>query len=195
MMQISSQSCDKVSRKWEQWQLGSLMNDHMEVGEKLNVDGCCLGKPVQSGGGVVRNERAQLLTAFTHHYGEGTNTWVEVKELWDGLKLWAQRNLLDIEVESDSKVLINWLLGHGSCPWFLHDIWEQIVELKVSFSISFRHVYWELNQVADGLAKLGAQGMVWIFDSHNDLACEVRGALALDRAGIPYLHCKYSGFV
>lgn len=82
---------------------------------------------------MVRNDRGQLSIAFIDHYGKGTNTGEEVKEICDDFKLCAQRNLLDIEVESDPKVLINWLLRHGSCPWYLFDIWEQIVELKGSF--------------------------------------------------------------
>ncbi|XP_042479863.1 uncharacterized protein LOC122060837 [Macadamia integrifolia] len=55
---------------------------------KLNIDGCSLGNPGNSGaGGILRDERGNGLGCFAIYEGVGTNFMVEFAAFFHGLKL------------------------------------------------------------------------------------------------------------
>lgn len=77
---------------------------------KLNAVGCSLGNSGPSGeGAVIRDDKGHMVAAFSKTYGEGTNTKAEVLGVLDGLKLCNRLGLEKVEVESDSKVGVEWL--------------------------------------------------------------------------------------
>jgi ribonuclease HI len=99
--------------------------------------------------------------------GKGTNTKAELLGIWT-LLMWArQLGIQCISVMGDSKMIIDWL----NCLCVIKNIThthrcDRIRALAKTFTeIEFRHIYRELNTVADKLSKeaLGwKEGLSWI---------------------------------
>ncbi|CAA7405713.1 unnamed protein product [Spirodela intermedia] len=82
---------------------------------KLNVDGAARGNPEPVGGrGILRDPTGSIIFAFSYFYNIQTNTAAEAMAIRDGLLLCEERNLHDIVIESDSRVLVQ-MLRAGSC--------------------------------------------------------------------------------
>lgn len=58
---------------------------------------------------VVRDQKAKFIMVFASNYGLATNTVAEVRSLLDGVKLYVKKGFLPLLVESDSKILDDWL--------------------------------------------------------------------------------------
>lgn len=87
-------------------------------------------------------------------------------------------------IESDSRIVVEWL-GKGACSlWYLWDFWEDIlVELEgVNFKVI--HQYREGNSVADFLAREGEMGKKVIYEESHSLPSYLKGILRLDRWGL-----------
>ena len=107
---------------WAPPQLGHL---------KLNVDGASRGNPGQAGGGgLLRDHRGRIIFAFSLFYDVQTNTAAEAMAIRDGLLLCEARDLRDIVLESDSRVLVD-MLHSGHCMhWRLKSIWIDIMRCR-----------------------------------------------------------------
>lgn len=97
--------------------------------------------------------------------GRDTNNAVELESLWQGLRISKTGNLLPLEVEGDSQILIEAAIRiqSGSSATKIASSWrplsrlEQIEEwLKTPRNISFKHIRRTANKVADRLANQGA---------------------------------------
>lgn len=97
---------------------------------KLNVDGASKGNPGPSGGGgLLRDSLGTCWAGLAHHYGVCTNMMAETRALLDGLCLYRDVGVVNIMVETDSKVIAEWA-NKGTCSlWWLWDFWEDIIEL------------------------------------------------------------------
>ncbi|XP_058111572.1 uncharacterized protein LOC131254888 [Magnolia sinica] len=85
---------------------------------KINVDGSALGNPRLSGGaGVCRGERGNFIFAFVAGYDHGSNVHVELRAFHDGLLLCLSTGLRKIIVESDSRLIINFIFEKASLGW------------------------------------------------------------------------------
>jgi len=113
--------------------------------------------------------------------GRDTNNAAELESLWQGLCIAKSKNLLPLEVEWDSQILIEVAiriqLGSSvakiASNWRLLSRLEQIEEwLKTPCSITFRHIWRTTNKVADRLANQGADQQLPFFfgplNSSND---------------------------
>ncbi|CAA6662395.1 unnamed protein product [Spirodela intermedia] len=99
----------KISTQVVRWRLPLV--EHL----KLNVDGAVRGNPrLAGGGGILRDHTESIIFAFSYFYNIQTNIAVEAMAIRDSLLLYEERNLHDIIVESDSRVLVQ-MLGAGSC--------------------------------------------------------------------------------
>lgn len=58
---------------------------------------------------VVRYQKAKFIMVSAANYGLATNTVAEVRSLSDGVKLCVKKGFLPFLVESDSKILDDWL--------------------------------------------------------------------------------------
>ncbi|CAA6674094.1 unnamed protein product [Spirodela intermedia] len=94
---------------------------------KLNVDGASGpsggggNSGPSGGGGILRDSTGCILFAFSNFYNIRTNTVAEAMNT-DGLLLCEEQNIINIVLESDSKVLVD-MLRADSCPhWRLKNI-------------------------------------------------------------------------
>jgi len=75
--------------------------------------------------------------------------------VWESLILATRLGILDLHVMGDSKIVIDWLNGIGSIQVANLDSWkDRILDLIPYFrSVTFAHVYREINMEADRLSK------------------------------------------
>lgn len=155
---------------------------------KLSVDGCSMGNLGLSGvGGVIRDHDGNFRLGFSVPIGSCTNTYAEVMGFLFGLQNARHMGFNAIEIEMDSKLIIEWILTRRCGLWYLEDFWEEIVHYLDEITFTCSHIYRECNAVADSLAKLGAMGCTSTYYSAFDLPRETRGLLRLDKSSLPNL--------
>ncbi|XP_038686642.1 uncharacterized protein LOC119986160 [Tripterygium wilfordii] len=106
--------------------------------------------------------------------------------IYEGINLAASLGLSNLLVESDSLIVINILSESMSCPWNLIYLKRAIAKNCMSLDINFKHVYRELNGVADFVASKASNSKVsTVYDNFCNLPPTVKGLLQMDRLGIP----------
>ncbi|KAG2667275.1 hypothetical protein I3760_15G106100 [Carya illinoinensis] len=95
---------------------------------KLNTDGSSRGNPGRaSAGGVLRDENGKLIKAFSTPLDNGTNNYAELMGLLIGVRTFFLLVLNYVEIELDSKIVVNWL-RLAKCPvWYLEDYWDELM--------------------------------------------------------------------
>lgn len=76
---------------------------------KLNTDEWVIVREPQAcrwGGGVLRNEHGNWVIGFSRKIGIITSYLAELWALRDGLNICLSKNLLDVEVELDARLLL-----------------------------------------------------------------------------------------
>nr|XP_027101811.1 uncharacterized protein LOC113722787 [Coffea arabica] len=154
----------------------------------LNTDGCSKGNPgLGGGGGVLRDSHGIPLIGFSAYLGETTCLSAEARALLIGIQTCIHWGFENLYIQSDSLVLIGILQKRIHCPWKIRreirHIW-QFVEDPDRFS----HCYREANTVADALSNVGVshpEHQLKLYDSFHMFPTMARGAIRLDRLGMP----------
>lgn len=102
---IQSKSLKLKRGIWCLWQRPSLNR------YKLNIDGSSRSESI-TGGGVLRDDRGNMIVIFSHYYGQGTNIMAEFLALRDGLELCKTLDVLQLDIESDSAVVVQAVRGN-----------------------------------------------------------------------------------
>ncbi|XP_019052801.1 PREDICTED: uncharacterized protein LOC109114513 [Nelumbo nucifera] len=159
---------------------------------KLNVDGASRGNPGPcGGGGIIRDGRNGLISAFSNIYGSDSNLVAEAMALLDGLHLLVALNLEKIMVELDSKLMIDILNSICAAPWKLWFWLSQVQELRNRLNFFCVHIYREANQPADALAKLGClESQKTIYDCTDTLSSHVQHLITADGLGLSFLRIR-----
>ena len=128
---------------------------------------------------MLRDSSGALLFGFSTPFGELTCIQAENKSLLFGMQQCLLQGFVWIRVEVDSLVLVNLLEKKSRCPWLIRSELDALVATQVMEWI-VEHCYCEANQVADALAKVGAQsdGTV-LYTSKSELPRLARGGLRL----------------
>ncbi|CAI9763284.1 unnamed protein product [Fraxinus pennsylvanica] len=122
--------------------------------------GSSLGNPGQvGGGGVIRNEKDELVSAFCTYFGEATNNEAELRAIIEGLRICRELEVYHLDIERDSLIVVSWILSQKCPVWYLWDFWEDLVELLQKFNFQIAHRLRESNEVANSLASMGARGL------------------------------------
>ncbi|XP_062020921.1 uncharacterized protein LOC133737369 [Rosa rugosa] len=122
---------------------------------KINFDGSVKSGSASSGF-IFRDSLGQPILASTTNSGSTTIPTAEAIALRDSLIAAMDRGLQFIEVEGDSKLVIDAVNGVSHPPWKLRKIITDIRSLVASFStITFKHVFRKANFAADSVTKLG----------------------------------------
>ncbi|XP_071927455.1 uncharacterized protein [Coffea arabica] len=154
----------------------------------LNTDGCSKGNPgVGAGGGVLRESNGLPLIGFSAYFGETTCLLAEARALLIGLQISAHRGFLNLNVQSDSLLLIGILQHRIHCPWHIRRVIRQIWQIMEDPD-RFSHCYREANTVADVLSNEGVshpQQQLRIYETFNTFPPMARGAIRLDKLGMP----------
>jgi ribonuclease HI len=81
---------------------------------------------------------------------------MEALALREGLRSVLRQNLIKVQVDGDSKLIIDCVLNKCSVPWRLKMVIKDIQWLATQFqAIQFAHIFREANFTADALANLG----------------------------------------
>ncbi|KAL6144672.1 hypothetical protein ACLB2K_055363 [Fragaria x ananassa] len=146
---------------------------------KINFDGFVQGRSA-AGGFVFRNSDGNVILAAAKGLGSTTIPTAEATALRDSLVKARDRGYMNVQVEGDSKLVIDAINGKLSPPWRLQKIVQDIQTIATSFSsVCFNHVYRETNFVADAFANEGHQlpnGRKW----QDGYATAVARALLFD---------------
>ncbi|KAF5468989.1 hypothetical protein F2P56_013094 [Juglans regia] len=158
---------------------------------KLNINESSLRNPSMSGGGgIITDVNGELVAAFYRQYRIRSNSEAEAFALVNGLNLCKQLHPYEVEVKSDSKLICSRWQNDSEVISPMRDAWDQGKSFATQMVIHVHHAYSEVNQVVDGLAKIGAQEQPIDLLEIQDLPCEVKGLLRLGKLGLPYLHCR-----
>lgn len=80
------------------------------VGRELNTDGSCRGNlGNMGGGGVIQDSDGGFLAAFSNCFGFGTNNESKIRALTEGVKLCLRLGFLHVDIECDSRIVVNWI--------------------------------------------------------------------------------------
>ncbi|KAL6211745.1 hypothetical protein ACLB2K_016968 [Fragaria x ananassa] len=146
---------------------------------KINFDGSVQGNSA-AGGFILRTENGNSLTAASFYSGTTTIPVAEAMALRNSLICAKSRGITKIEVEGDSKLVIDVVNGVSTPPWRLLKLIQDIKTLSNSFEfVCFKHVFREANFVANALANLGHRLSNLCFWEEN-IPPEASSALAFD---------------
>lgn len=127
---------------------------------KLNVDGCCIGNLGRiSAGGILRNNNGELCKAFCRSLGHDTNNSAKIQALLQGLLMCQRLGMSWLEIELDSRLVVDWVIQARCGVWYLKDFWEEIMQILDQMNYSICQIYREANIVADFFAKKGVDGV------------------------------------
>lgn len=128
----------------------------------INVDGASRGNPGPAAIGVtLKDEKAQLISSISESIGHTTNNQAEYKALIAGLKYSIKLGAHQVEVRSDSELIVRQMLGiYRVKKEELKPLQEEARKLAGSFS-SFKIVSIprEENKEADKLANLALDSL------------------------------------
>lgn len=156
----------------------------------LNVDGSSLSTGVAGGGCVLRGQSGDVLFAASKLLGVATNVQAEIMALEYGLSLCQEKGFRDIQVDTDTMLLVQMLQGKAPQPWRHRHILARISALLNSTHSSLRHQFREVNAVADALAKHASSSETSTIFDHFTLPRQIKGLVRLDQIGYPYVRVR-----
>jgi ribonuclease HI len=120
----------------------------------LYIDGAAKGNPGPAGCGVVIQLGGIAVFEGGFYLGATTNNVAEYQGLLHGMAKAAELGVREIEVRSDSELLVRQMTGEYKVKApHLKPLWQRAREGSRKFDrITFRHVPREQNNAADGLA-------------------------------------------
>ncbi|KAK9749278.1 hypothetical protein RND81_02G114800 [Saponaria officinalis] len=127
----------------------------------LNVDGASRGNPGLAGaGGLIRDTKGIMLTAFAEKLGHSTNMRAELMALSRGIQLAKQMGHNRVIVQTDSLTLVNLLqqTDHHCSYFHLLQLCKEVFKSD-QWRVEVVHVYREANSCADWLANLDIDQM------------------------------------
>ena len=145
---------------------------------KLNFDGSVTNCSAACGF-VIRDGDGRPIVAEASNAGKTTVPVAEATALRNGLVAAKQKGLRRLQVEGDSKLVIDAVNGVSAPPWRLKKIIEDIRMLAQDLeAIHFKHIFREANFVADAIADLGhnCSAVTW----HDGVPKEASRALLFD---------------
>jgi ribonuclease HI len=124
------------------------------VKARLSTDGGARGNPGPAAFGyVLESEDATVLAAHGETIGVATNNVAEYRALVAGLAKAAELGVDELEVVSDSELLVNQMRGAWKVKnEALRELWREAARLATRFDrITYKAVRREHNELADRL--------------------------------------------
>ncbi|GAU41583.1 hypothetical protein TSUD_271920 [Trifolium subterraneum] len=121
---------------------------------KLNCDGAYKDTLELAGcGGLLRDSNGRWLTGYSRKIGTCDSLSAEMWGMYLGMQLAWRNGFHHLQVESDSKILVDMIMGNvkinGKPPILVCRIQEL---LKLNWQVQFKHIWREGNRSADWLA-------------------------------------------
>ncbi|KAJ0086550.1 hypothetical protein Patl1_07518 [Pistacia atlantica] len=193
-MENSSESAESVWLAVRVWirKISSLMVKQWPISARDEVILRDLEVPYgnqgkRGGGGVIRDTLGNFKGAFSSYFGQGTNNEAELKALIAGVSLCKELGFSQLNIESDSTLVVSWLSSRKCTAWYLWDYWDELLSLlrEVHFIIS--HQFREGNTAVTSSLGRGEEGNSITFLEFMSLPRELKGILRMDKAGLPQL--------
>jgi ribonuclease HI len=124
------------------------------VKARLSTDGGARGNPGPAAYGyVLETDDGQVLAAHGERIGRATNNVAEYKGLLAGMRKAAELGVTQLEVVSDSELLVRQMQGEYRVKnEALRTLWEDATELERRFHrVRYTSVRREHNELADRL--------------------------------------------
>lgn len=126
----------------------------------INIDGACSGNPGPASFGVVaRDSEGKVVSELKGYIGIATNNIAEYSALIRALEYALERGGVELEIRSDSKLLVEQMNGRYKVksPNLL-GFWQRAVSLtkKIGF-VRIVHIPRSQNSEADRLANLALE--------------------------------------
>lgn len=121
----------------------------------LYFDGACRGNPGNgSFGGVIYDDKQNIVTTYNDFLGITTNNIAEYSALLNGLQIALEHDITNIDVYGDSLLIIKQMNGLFKVRnKRLRELNEECNTLKQKFKhITFQHILRDKNKIADKLA-------------------------------------------
>ena len=153
---------------------------------KINFDASVLSNGTVAVGFIIRNYKGETICMDNKTELNMSVLEAETRALHFAIKKAKHLNLSVVEIEGDNLCLMNVINGIWCCPWSINVLVSDIyVDLISCPFFRFSHIFREINQVADRIAKLGiaAHGSEW----KNDL--ELAALIRKDALGWSYTRC------
>ena len=115
----------------------------------------------------------------------------EALALLCGLQLCRDHNLNHVEIETDSQILLRLLNSNQPWPWSIFVILKEAKFFLSQVSSTFRHVYREVNTVADLLANMAATNCFSQTFSGLTIPQYCKGLVRLDQLGYPSVRTRF----
>jgi ribonuclease HI len=131
------------------------------VKARLSTDGGARGNPGPAAYGyVLEAEDGQVLAAHGEAIGRATNNVAEYSGLVAGLEKAAELGVRELEVVSDSELLVKQMRGEYRVKnETLRDLWEQASDLERRFArVRYTAVKRAHNELADSLVNQALDG-------------------------------------
>jgi ribonuclease HI len=122
----------------------------------LWVDGAARGNPGPAGAGIILRPKGTQVFAVGEYLGKATNNEAEYRALLLGMEAAASRGCEELEVLSDSELMVRQLKGEYRVKNpRLQDLYFRAVKGMAPFKrITFTHIRREENKEADRLANM-----------------------------------------
>jgi ribonuclease HI len=127
----------------------------------LNSDGAAKSNDNKAGcGGVLRNEQDMWLDGFAKALVDTTAYMAKLWGIYEELKLAKQREMVKLEVRTDSQVIAQSLHERKNGSTMGCALMKQIRRLlEGPWEVHIVHVFREANRCADIIANMGCEGM------------------------------------
>jgi ribonuclease HI len=121
---------------------------------KLNCDGAHKSSINLSGcGGLLRDSNGNCLSSFARKIGSCDALHAEMWGMYIGMDLARRQGITHLQVESDSKVLVDMVTGNCNVNGNIPTLIKRIRYLKnMNWHVQFNHTWREGNRSADWLA-------------------------------------------
>ncbi|KAF5462658.1 hypothetical protein F2P56_018646, partial [Juglans regia] len=88
-----------------------------------------------------------------------TDGRAEMKAILDGIRLCKRLHMVNVIIESDSQIVVDWLCKGKCSVWYLWDFWEVLRKELEGLNFVVVHQLREGNSAADFLAREGEMGL------------------------------------
>ena len=133
----------------------------------VNTDGACSGNPGPMGIGVIawRQDAEQSISdgsviELSEFHGHGTNNLAEYTAVVRALEECLLLGATSVQINCDSLIVVRQIQGEYKCNIpALNNARKAVLALTVKFpgGVTFQHIYDELNQRADRLARAASK--------------------------------------
>ncbi|EEF47979.1 nuclease, putative [Ricinus communis] len=125
-------------------------------GFKLNTDGISKDYGAKArGGGIIRDSNGCWVGGFVIHIGACDPVGAELWAFLQGISLAWSKGIHNLIVEVDSSLVADWMNKKSVCKSIHANLVSACLDLLQNWwDVKIKHVFREMNQVADSLANI-----------------------------------------